>query len=447
MAFSGKIWRFLCVAVVLIVVFIFLGAASIATWEYTNSNAFCADACHNVHPEEAYAHQASQHAQVKCVECHMGRLSTFQLIATKATHISRLWGMLTGYDRPLTADLPASHDACQGCHPMQPHQNDSTRVSTYYESDQTNTEMQTLLSLRTAGGAARRAEGQGIRWHTKHQIRFIATDAQHLNIPWVEVTQPDGRTVTYRDVQQGRLEGESLVPERRVMECTDCHNRVGHPFQSPEAVVDEALAEERLNRRLPYIKKRLVALLKQDFATQEDALRLGEEAWAQYLREFPNIPKDYPEDVAKAKAFLIERQRFMSQLFIRSKFLEPGISWQSFYDHMGHKNFPGCFRCHSGKHMNAAGEPISANCALCHQIPVVARQDKTANGLLPPFGLPEPDNHRASTFLHEHRTLFMEDESCQVCHGAISFGDDNKSFCSNFACHGVRWTNLSLDTK
>ena len=34
-----------------------LGAAGIAGWEYSNSNAFCAAMCHDVHPEEIAAHQ------------------------------------------------------------------------------------------------------------------------------------------------------------------------------------------------------------------------------------------------------------------------------------------------------------------------------------------------------------------------------------------------------
>jgi len=70
MIFPDKAWRIFFAAAALFVVFIFLSAASIKTWEYTNSNAFCADVCHNVHLEEAYAHHSSQHVRVKCVECH-----------------------------------------------------------------------------------------------------------------------------------------------------------------------------------------------------------------------------------------------------------------------------------------------------------------------------------------------------------------------------------------
>jgi hypothetical protein len=428
------------------VAFILLGAAGIATWEYSNSDAFCASACHNVHPEETYAHHTSQHVQVTCVECHMGRLSTFKMLAVKVTHTSELWGMLTGYDRPLTSHLPASRDSCEGCHSAEPHQNDSIRVRKRYASDKANTETTIQLILRTAGGVARDDGGKGIHWHTENQVRFVATDAQKRNIPWVEVTWPDGRTVTYRDLTQSLTESDIAAAEKRVMDCVDCHNRVGHPFRNPEEVVDDALAEGRLNRRFPYVKARLVEVLQQDFTTEEDALRLVEEAWEHYLRDFPNIPTDYPEDFANAKRFMRERQTFVANLMTRSQFLEPGISWRSFYDHSGHKNSPGCFRCHSGKHVSAEDQPISANCTLCHRIPVVVRAGESPQVILPPFGLPKPDSHRAPTFMRAHRMLFMEEgASCEACHGDISFGAENDSFCSNAACHGAAWPNLALD--
>jgi hypothetical protein len=53
-----------------------MAAVGITGWEYTNSNAFCATMCHEVHPEEIVAHKQGVHAKVNCVECHMGRNST-----------------------------------------------------------------------------------------------------------------------------------------------------------------------------------------------------------------------------------------------------------------------------------------------------------------------------------------------------------------------------------
>ena len=41
-----------------------LGAGGIVAWEYSNSNAFCTNICHAVHPEEPRAHAVSSHARV-----------------------------------------------------------------------------------------------------------------------------------------------------------------------------------------------------------------------------------------------------------------------------------------------------------------------------------------------------------------------------------------------
>ena len=78
-----------------------IGAVGIVGWEYSNSDAFCANVCHRVHPEESVIHRESVHARVRCVECHMGRLSTLHLMALKPTHVNELWGMIVGDERPV----------------------------------------------------------------------------------------------------------------------------------------------------------------------------------------------------------------------------------------------------------------------------------------------------------------------------------------------------------
>jgi nitrate/TMAO reductase-like tetraheme cytochrome c subunit len=41
-------------------------------WEFTNSPAFCGTTCHTM-PPQFTAYQASPHANIACVECHIGR--------------------------------------------------------------------------------------------------------------------------------------------------------------------------------------------------------------------------------------------------------------------------------------------------------------------------------------------------------------------------------------
>ena len=51
-----------------LVAFILAGAG----WEYTNRSEFCGTACHTMPPEYA-SYLESPHANVNCVECHIGR--------------------------------------------------------------------------------------------------------------------------------------------------------------------------------------------------------------------------------------------------------------------------------------------------------------------------------------------------------------------------------------
>ena len=182
-----------------------VGSAGVATWEYTNSNHFCSNACHQVHPEEPVAHKASQHSGVTCVECHIGRISTFEAVFKKAEHSSHLWALLTGYERPLTSpSLTPSKKSCESCHSSQPHQHDAVWVRRHFDPDENNTESSVGLILRTAGPAVRDPdEGKGIHWHTENQVRFIASNPKKEEIPWVEVTKANGEVVTHQATATG----------------------------------------------------------------------------------------------------------------------------------------------------------------------------------------------------------------------------------------------------
>lgn len=428
--------------------FVIVGIVCIEGWEFSNSNTFCAKVCHNVHPEEPYAHQASQHAQVTCVECHMGRQSTLKVMAIKITHTKHLWYLMTGYERPLTSpSMPASRNSCEGCHSDQPHQHDSVLVRKHYEHDKENTETTIQLTLRAVGGYARDLGGQGINWHIDkgNKVRFIATDEQNQNIPWVETTHPDGKTVVYTDITQP-LTNETIVQsEKKVMDCMECHNRVGHPFLNPEVIADKALAQGYLNSSFPFIKDRLMNLLQQDYASEEEALNLVKEAYDKYEQDFPDIPREYPEDFAKFKEFIGERQKGIANWMVRSKFRHPEVSWQSFQDLSGHRYTPGCFRCHGGKHLDQEGNRLPVNCTTCHDVPLVKQEQDQPAKHENPFGYFKPLSHQQTDFIVKHRTL--DDQSCRTCHGEIEHGTDNKSFCANAACHATEWPGLDLDAK
>lgn len=418
--------------------FIALLLGGVLTWEYTNSSEFCASACHEVHPEETVAYSDSYHAKVKCVECHMGRLPVLKAALVKATHMSHLWSMITGdYERPMESHSmrPATH-SCERCHWPEAFHDDRLRVINRYETDEKSTKISTRLVLHTGGGSARREGGaRGIHWHVENELRYIATDAQKLNIPWLEVTHGDGSTTTYTDVTNPLSPKEIASGEKRVMDCMDCHNRVGHPFEVPEEAVDLAINFGHIDSELPYAKAWAMRLLSYDYATREQADKLAEATREAYRQDYPMFFATHREAVARS-------EKVMKELLYRIKFRHPEISWRSFPDHSSHKNFPGCFRCHDGKHFSAEGDSVRLHCNICHDVPVVLREGESPQ-FSPRLSLSQPSNHLSANFIHEHR--FLANDGCARCHIDVEFGTDNRSFCANSACHGKQWPAVQLD--
>lgn len=446
--------------VVGVIVVAALTAGSIVGWEYSNSNAFCTNVCHNVHPEEPKAHAASFHARVNCVECHMGRLSTLHLMALKPTHVGELWGMIAGYERPTsTHSLRPARESCEACHYPQARHADTLRVRYRYADDAKSTESRTTLQLHTGSGEARSAladvnnpdsatgmgVAKGIHWHVAQDVEYVALDEQKQKIVLVQVHGPDGKVVgTYYDPTAGvsRVDAEKM-PKRR-MDCIDCHNAAGHPFPNPADLVDDAIQEERIDRSIPSIKARSNAIIA------KAAGIVGPES--ERSAKFRKIVEDAAPKAADPKTkdaeanFAKEMQRILLLTSFQSDHSAKQLTWKTFPTNVGHKDFPGCFRCHDGKHQNEKGEAVRLQCTLCHGLPQVVREDgaRTVASTVSP-DITAPPFHSEPNFMHEHR--FKADDSCAACHGPTKWGKDGGNFCANPACHGRQWPELNLNVE
>ena len=429
--------RTLLIGLAFIAGFIVLAVVAIQGWEYTNSVSFCAYACHDVHPEEPAAFHDSYHARVKCTECHMGRIGTLRSIGIKVSHNRHLPEVIfDNYERPLESKtMRPANESCEQCHWPAAFHGDTVREIIHFLPDEGNSEQRTYLILKTGGGERERGLGYGIHWHIQNPVDYIAVDEREEQIAWVRTTLPNGETVTYVDVLNPLTEEEIAEAEVHTMECVDCHNRVGHPFPPPEEAVDAAIAQERINREIPWIKSELVALLTAEYGDQPTALAAAGTLVAGYSER-------YPEAAAEYGAELEEAQAVAGELVQRLVFAEPGVTWRDFPDRSGHKDFAGCFRCHNGKHLSETGESIRLHCNICHTIPLVVQAgDRPPQ--MPVASIEEPASHRATSFMADHR--FQASEACAACHGPIAFGTDNTSFCANSACHGRSWPEVELD--
>ena len=63
------------------------------------------------------------------------------------------------------------------------------------------------------------------------------------------------------------------------------------------------------------------------------------------------------------------------------------VVWNTYPNHIGHQQSPGCFRCHDNKHKTDTGEKISKKCGTCHN---VIAEDESDSTVLQELGLQEP---------------------------------------------------------
>jgi hypothetical protein len=112
---------------------------------------------------------------------------------------------------------------------------------------------------------------------------------------------------------------------------------------------------DKIDRSLPYIKTNVLFVLTRSYTNETQALQ----TIATLLAErYPSNPKIRPViDVAQ-------------QIYKDNFFPEMKASWQTYPDNIGHKDWPGCFRCHDGLHKTGDGKrSIKANdCNACHTI-------------------------------------------------------------------------------
>ena len=424
-------------------VFVVMVGVGILGWEYTNSNAFCTNACHAVHPEEPAAHAGASHARVHCVECHIGRLPTLKAMALKTEHIHELWGVMFGYERPTMAKtLKPARVACETCHwPAMAH-DDTVRVKKRYDADGKSTETTIRLTLHTGVGAIREADAKGIHWHIEHPVQYAALDPRNQEIPWVQVTYPDGRTDTFTDASANLTAAELDKLPRRTMDCIDCHNAVGHPFPNPEDRVDTVIYNSQLRQKIPDIKPRVMVVVNEVLALDEKG-GVTPETVRKIVGEAADRYRSRPEKTVSPEevdAF----ERVLTDILSKSVFSTPGVTRRSFPNNGAHKDFPGCFRCHDGKHLNDRGQAIRLQCNLCHNLPEVEREGgpaPVAPTVAP--GIRQPPTHLEPNFMHDHR--FRLDASCSGCHGKTEFGWSGSSFCANPACHGRKWPGVNLN--
>mgnify|MGYP002378634226 CR=1 FL=1 len=368
------------------------------TYHYTESTHFCGETCHEpMHPEFT-TYQISPHARVGCVDCHVGEGARYYLEA-KLNGVHQLVATaLDNYQRPIPTpvkNLRPAQDTCERCHWPEKLSGNLERTYHHFLQDEANTPFTVRMLLLVGASDVHPTMGNGIHWHINltNKVEYFATDPQRQTIPWVRVTHSDGTTTVYRSPD---YTAEPPPDQIRRMDCLDCHNRPAHRFRAPAESLDYALHSGQIDRSLPWVKSNIVALLSAPYTSSAEARQAIGDSLRGIYKEHPGVESL----VAKAQ-----------EIYDTSFFPSMKADWRAYPDNKGHKEWPGCFRCHDGLHKTTDGKRAigGSECNSCH---VILAQGSTPEDL-------KNLSAEGHTFLHVDAEY--TDLSCNNCHTGGQF--------------------------
>ena len=423
------------VVALLVAGFVFSGMRAIS-WMETED--FCGR-CHTMQPEVA-AHIESPHETVECAECHVGS-GLIGLVKSKLNGTRQLLALaLDRFARPIppaSHGMPPASETCLRCHDPERQRVDILITRTHFQEDEANTELRVAQVVRLSGNPEQGT--LGIHWHVLSKVEFVARDEEGRIIDWIGVENPDGSRkefIARNVVDISEQAGQRATELRQTgsvyrMSCYDCHNRVGHQFPTPNRALDEALAEGRIDRDIPFIKKRGLEVLNAKFGSLEEADRAINELAKTYHQEYPYLFLEKPDKVRQSFDTLAEIYRQIASPVMQA-FPEDYPSY------FGHTDSAGCFRCHDGGHVKIengrlTNEAIPSRCDLCHTFPSVGSQ--VPNLMIGP----PPSSHGDRLWVFEHKKEAASSDvtktTCSACH--------SQSYCIN--CHATGAVSIQHD--
>jgi len=362
------------VDIVLIATIVNLLVVSVATYRgaaYMDSPQFCGQSCHVMNPEYT-AYRISAHSHVACTECHIGSgfdsyvaakvNGTKQLIEVSTHPFASMAKFVPDYPTPIPSpvrNLRPARVICEACHTPAKFVGEKLLVKSTFADDEQNTETQDVVVLHL-GGQDSLSHLTGIHGVHLGHIEYVATDETRTTIPWVQKRNADGSETVFA---ASSLKGANPpAGERRVMDCIDCHNRASHTFMTAEEALNRAMADGRISPTLPWMHKEGLALLKADYASQDDASKkIPAQLEAFYRSSNPQV--------LSAKADLVQRAgKELVTLYSQNVFPDMKVTWGTHPNHIGHMSYPGCFRCHDGDHTAKDGTVITQDCTACHNL-------------------------------------------------------------------------------
>jgi len=400
--------------------------ASYQGFHLTESVYFCGQLCHAAMEPEFTAYQDSAHARVRCVDCHVGEGASWY-VRSKLSGMRQVIAVMTGdFQRPVPtpiAHLRPARETCEHCHWPEKFFGATLLQLPHFRYNAENEAEQITLTLKTGGGSRAHGESQGIHWHmlVSNSVTYATGDPKLQDIPWTKVKHADGTETVYVS-KTTKLDAAALdqLP-RRTMDCMDCHNRPAHVFPVPDSGVDEALLKGRIPKDLPWVKKVTVEALFRDYAGKQAA----HDGIRAYIEEF--YKAQHPKVFETRKKDIDTTVEVAISIRDRGVFPDMKVDWQTYPANIGHRYWPGCFRCHDGKHVSADGKVLANDCgSTCHSTP--------QRGAVTALGKVDPQAHEdwhPWQMPKEH--LDIQGHDVVLCHQCHKAGQRPSKECDD--CH------------
>jgi len=346
---------------------LFSAFGSFKAYEYTDSDKFCGTMCHAVMNPEYTAYEFSPHARVGCVKCHIGPGAGW-FVRAKLSGAYQVYATLFHkYPQPIPTpieNLRPAQETCEQCHWPKHFYSEKALKNTYFLSDEKNTRWMLDLLVKIGGGNIEAGPTSGIHWHMNiaNELTYIATDSQRQSIPWIRSKNPEGKVVVYRSTENILTDEQIKALKTRRMDCIDCHNRPTHIYHPPARSINHVMSLGWINPNLPNVKSISLEALEKSYSTKQiglDSIKLVIEKY--YQTNYPALASTKQDTIANVVSEI-------QKIFARNYFPEMHVSWKKFPDNIGHMYYPGCFRCHDGKHVSDDGKVLSRDCNVCHTI-------------------------------------------------------------------------------
>jgi hypothetical protein len=351
------------------IIILFLSTlGSFKAFHMTESVEFCGTLCHEVMEPEHTAYLKSPHANVSCVECHVGSGASWY-VKSKISGLHQVIAVITNnFSRPVETplhDLRPAMETCEKCHWPQKFYARSLWTNKYFLADSLNSEWDVTLQMKTGPEFSALGLKEGIHWHINPDvdIEYVSENDKRELITYVKYTDKStGEVYTYLNENTPVTDSILTTSENRTMDCIDCHNRPSHNYNSPTVYFDKAMLTGAISKQIPFIKKVAMGILTEKFTDRDTALMKIEDGITNYYQS------GYSDLYASNKALVDSSIHAIQKGFSQNTFPGMRVSYDMYPEHIGHLETEGCFRCHNDQFKTESGRVISKDCNLCHTI-------------------------------------------------------------------------------